>query len=146
CEITQDCLFGLCVDAVCTDENDLLPNGAICTQDSECRTGNCGTSVGGERFCYGFVPNGEVCDVTQDCAAGVCRGGTCTDPGSCNSDAECNVGAICDADKHCKQVCGSNAFATDGACSCLPGFEWASADPSDTNCVRPTVLAGCHIL
>jgi hypothetical protein len=39
----------------------------------------------------------------------------------------------------------TRALAVDNQCECLPGFEWASPDPSDTNCVRPTVLSGCHL-
>jgi len=46
----------------------------------------------------------------------------------------------------CTRVCGNNAVAANGSCSCLPGFEWASADPSDTSCVRPVTLTGCHVI
>lgn len=128
-----------------TIPDDLLPNGAVCRRNTECKSGECGTSVGGDQFCYGSGGNGDACEITQDCATGVCRGGTCTDPNACTADAECAINAVCNASQKCEQVCGANALADKESCVCLPGFEWASADPNDTNCVRPAILGGCHI-
>jgi hypothetical protein len=147
CAITQDCLGGLCIDQRCEDPAALSPNGSSCSESTECSSGNCGTSVAGDRFCYGFAQIGDECGITQDCEAGICRAGTCARPGSCSSDVECALNAVCDSSGECMQVCGANAIANDGGdCSCLPGFQWASTDPNDTNCVRPTTLAGCHLI
>lgn len=146
CSITQDCRGGVCIESECTDPQSLFANGSTCTASTECASGNCGTSVAGDRFCYGFAEVGDSCRVTQDCAAAICRAGTCALPGSCSSDTDCAPNAVCDDTAACHQVCGANAIASNGTCNCLPGFEWASTDPDDTNCVRPPTLSGCHII
>lgn len=123
-----------------------LPNGGECTASDDCLSENCAQSVGGDLFCYGSVENGGACAVTQDCAAGICQRGKCAAPGTCQSNAECAVNAICNQAGSCQQVCGENAYATEEmSCDCLPGFEWASSDPSVTDCVQPSTLPGCHL-
>ena len=121
-------------------------NGATCSSDGECASGNCSESMGGDFYCYGNASSSDPCAVTQDCAAGLCQGGKCTTLGACSTDSECAVNAVCDSGR-CMQVCGANAFASAATtCQCLPGFEWASRDPSDTNCVEMAVLPGCHLV
>ena len=122
-----------------------MANGEECDSNWECQSGNCLTSVEGTNYCYGDAQIGAECSITQDCANGYCRDGVCVEPGGCQTDGECPVNAICEAGS-CIQVCGENAYATEqSGCRCLPGFEWASSDPSDTDCTPSSSQLGCHI-
>ena len=77
CGITQDCAKGFCSGGVCS-LNSLSPNGATCSYDTQCKSGNCAESVGGTWYCYGHTGPGGYCSITQDCAQAVCVNYTCT--------------------------------------------------------------------
>lgn len=86
------------------------------------------------------------CDKGCSCASDRAPGGA---PAECSSDSDCAPDSVCDAGA-CTQVCGDNAFATPNMqCVCRVGFEFASSDPSDTNCVPSqgplTPAPGCQL-
>lgn len=123
----------------------VLSNGAACSGDWECQSGDCSPSVGGAKYCYGKAALGTSCTVTQDCFGGICRQAVCVATDTCKSNGDCPVNADCKGGS-CIKVCGTNAYvASSSECACLPGFQWASDDPNDTNCVASPAQPGCHI-
>ncbi len=68
-----------------------LPEGAKCTENSQCCTGWCGS----EGTCLTWV--GGSCSSSSQCASGSCAGGKCcsTKYSACDVDSDCCAGLSC---------------------------------------------------
>lgn len=93
------------------DGGQRLGNGAECTTDVGCLSGDCSQSVGGKHYCYGGSSLGDSCATTFDCGGGVCAAGVCTDPSSLLSN-----GAICSAHAECASATCGVSVAGDRFC------------------------------
>jgi hypothetical protein len=91
-----------------------LPNGALCTSDTECAGGLCILQVCTAK------PAGMSCTASAECASSMCTGGYCVVPNgtACTANTEC-------ASVHCcSGTCGSlllsGSWCTT-SCQCLSG-------------------------
>lgn len=98
----------------------LLPLGAACTFNGECRTGECEPSLQGpgEICCEGVCANGQRCSPAGSCVdAPDPNGGSC----SVNSDCQSNS---CVNGRCCENTC-------DGTCQACSGLGICNVSPGD---------------
>jgi hypothetical protein len=97
----------------------LLPLGAACSLNGDCRSGECGPALqgGGEICCEAVCANGQRCSAAGSCVnAPRADGSTCTANGECLSNS-CVAGRCCES--ACNGVC--QACSGLGDCNLSPG-------------------------
>lgn len=153
CQSGTQCSSGACVQGTCVRApalGETCAEGA-CGAGLTCASGTC-------RAPDGF--NG--CNQDDHCLGGACRAGICGRPlaslGQACPDGTCSEGLACSAGT-CRgpegwRGCGRHADCVSDACragacvalpygpkTCLPGFVWREATPTDLVCVTPDVRA-----
>lgn len=115
CVLDSHCPGSLsCVDEVCSD---------VCTNDSECRTGN-------------------ICDASGSCLPGCrdddgCRDDETCDSGSCVPEEDCSA-ASCEPECSIDGDCNVGELCNSG--SCVPGCRDDDGCPGDNSCVAGTCV------